>query len=81
MAQDFMAGCGDGATFLTVETETACDISELSFFSNEAESILLPGMRLEVLSSEKKGNKSYISFAKRTNKVANVLHAQNKSSR
>ena len=62
MAQDFMAGCGDGATFLTVETETACDISELSFFSNEAESILLPGTRLEVLSSEKKGNKSCISL-------------------
>ena len=52
-----MAGCGDGATFLTVETETACDISELSFFSNEAESILLPGTRLE-------GNKSCISLRK-----------------
>ena len=30
-----------------------------------------------VLSSEKKGNKSYISFAKLTNKVANVLHVLN----
>jgi len=60
VARDFMAGCGDGATLLTVETETACDIQEVSFFANEAESILLPGTKLEVLSSSKKGNKSEI---------------------
>jgi len=62
VAEDFMNGCGDKATFLTVETKTATDISELSFYQNEAESILLPGTQLEVLSSETKGNKSYISL-------------------
>lgn len=60
VARDFMAGCGDGATFLTVETETACDISEVSFYSNEAESILLPGTKLEVVSAKKEGKKSSI---------------------
>jgi hypothetical protein len=60
VARNFMAGCGDGATFLTIETETACDISQVSFFQNEAESILLPGTQLEVISKEKKGTKSEI---------------------
>lgn len=62
VARNFMAGCGAGATLLTVETKTACDISELSFFQNEAESILLPGTQLEVLSSKKVGKKSEISL-------------------
>jgi len=61
VAQNFMNGCGGGATFLTLETETGCDISEVSFFANEKETILLPGTQLEVLSSEKTGaNKSKI---------------------
>ena len=30
-ARNFMAGCGSSATFLTVETTSACDISQLSF--------------------------------------------------
>jgi predicted DNA-binding WGR domain protein len=62
VARNFMAGCGDGATLLTVETETATDISELSFFANEAESILLPGTKLEVLSAQRKGGKSEIKL-------------------
>merc|ERR1740123_463437 len=33
VARGFMAGCGAGATLLTVETQTACDISELSFYA------------------------------------------------
>jgi len=62
VAEDFMNGCGDKATFLTVETKTACDISELSFYANEAESILLPGTQLEVVCSEKKGKKAAITL-------------------
>jgi len=62
VARNFMAGCGDGATLLTVETQTACDIAEVSFFQNEAESILLPGTQLEVISSKKTGKKSEISL-------------------
>merc|ERR1719230_430978 len=62
VARNFMAGCGDGATLLTVETLTACDISEVSFYANESESILLPGTQLEVLASKKTGNKSKISL-------------------
>merc|ERR1712190_90249 len=62
VARNFMAGCGDGATLLTVETQTACEISEVSFFANEAESILLPGTKLEVLSAQRKGGKSEIKL-------------------
>nr|USW07835.1 poly [ADP-ribose] polymerase 1 [Crypthecodinium cohnii] len=62
VARNFMAGCGAGATLLTVEVSTACDISEVSFYANEAESILLPGTKLEVLSSKKTGNKSEIAL-------------------
>lgn len=62
VARNFMAGCGDGATFLTIEAKTACDISQVSFYANEAESILLPGTQLEVLSSKKTGTKSEISL-------------------
>jgi len=60
VAQNFMEGCGDGATLLTIETKTACDIQQVSFYGNEAESLLMPGTKLEVLSSEKKGKNSAI---------------------
>merc|ERR1712137_1161578 len=62
VAEDFMNGCGDGASFLEIETTTACEISEVSFYQNEAESILLPGTQLQVLSNEKKGSKAYIKL-------------------
>jgi len=62
VARDFMNGCGDGASLLEVETETACDIAQVSFYANEAESLLLPGTRLRVLHSEKKGNKAFIKL-------------------
>ena len=51
---DFRSGCGAGASFHTIETQTARDISEVSFFANEAESLLLPGTELEVLSCERR---------------------------
>jgi len=60
VAQDFTNGCGDQSTLLTVETETACNISEVSFYANESESILLPGTQLLVLSAERKGKQALI---------------------
>jgi len=70
VAENFMAGCGDGATFLEVETETACDISEVSFYANEAESLLMPGTQLSVVAAEKKGKKSFIKL-KEVGRVVN----------
>eukprot|EP00930_Biecheleria_cincta_P055734 TRINITY_DN42010_c0_g1_i1.p1 TRINITY_DN42010_c0_g1~~TRINITY_DN42010_c0_g1_i1.p1 ORF type:complete len:1022 (+),score=247.72 TRINITY_DN42010_c0_g1_i1:49-3066(+) len=60
VATNFAKGCAGQSTILTIETQTACDISQVSFFANESESILLPGTQLEVLSSEKKGNVAHI---------------------
>merc|ERR1719359_935061 len=62
VAQNFANSCGDNSTFLTIEAKTACDISQVSFYANEAESILLPGTQLEVLASKKTGTKSEISL-------------------
>eukprot|EP00929_Paragymnodinium_shiwhaense_P059006 TRINITY_DN2953_c0_g1_i1.p1 TRINITY_DN2953_c0_g1~~TRINITY_DN2953_c0_g1_i1.p1 ORF type:complete len:1014 (-),score=354.22 TRINITY_DN2953_c0_g1_i1:466-3507(-) len=55
VAQGFMSGCGGGASFLTVEAKTGCEISEVSFYANESETILLPGTKLLVVSSERVG--------------------------
>jgi predicted DNA-binding WGR domain protein len=60
VAENFMNGCGGNCTFLTIETKTATDISEISFYSNEKESLLAPGTEFKVLSSEKKGKVTYI---------------------
>lgn len=60
VAHNFANGCAGASTVLTVETQTACEISELSFYANESESILLPGTQLKVLSSEKKGKTAHI---------------------
>merc|ERR1712232_548635 len=55
VAQGFMSGCGGGASFLTLDVKTGCEISEVSFYANESETILLPGTQLEVVSSERVG--------------------------
>ncbi|CAE7396118.1 PARP1 [Symbiodinium sp. CCMP2592] len=60
VAKNFASGCAGPSTLLTVETQTACEISELSFYSNEAESILLPGTQLKVLENYKKGKTAFI---------------------
>jgi len=60
VATNFANGCAGQSTILTVETQTACEISEVSIYPNESESILLPGTQLEVLSSEKKGSVAHI---------------------
>jgi predicted DNA-binding WGR domain protein len=60
VAEGFMHGCGGDCSFLTIDTETATDISDLSFYSSEKESLLAPGTKLEVISCEKKGKTTYI---------------------
>mmetsp|Transcript_50437 Transcript_50437/g.119939 ORF Transcript_50437/g.119939 Transcript_50437/m.119939 type:complete len:986 (+) Transcript_50437:78-3035(+) len=62
VAQDFANSCGDKSTLLTVETKTACNISQVSFYANESESILLPGTQLEVVESKRVGKQAHIKL-------------------
>jgi len=62
VAKNFMQSCGGDCTFLTIETKTAVDISTITFFSNEKESILLPGTQLKVKSAKKEGKVAYIDL-------------------
>eukprot|EP00451_Oxyrrhis_marina_P039108 CAMPEP_0204369044 /NCGR_PEP_ID=MMETSP0469-20131031/44652_1 /ASSEMBLY_ACC=CAM_ASM_000384 /TAXON_ID=2969 /ORGANISM="Oxyrrhis marina" /LENGTH=529 /DNA_ID=CAMNT_0051358707 /DNA_START=12 /DNA_END=1601 /DNA_ORIENTATION=+ len=55
VAKGFASGCGGNCTILTIEAKNACDISEITFYSNEKENLLPPGTQLQVVSSEKKG--------------------------
>jgi hypothetical protein len=59
VAEGFMKGCSNG-TFLTIDTLTATDISDITFCSNEKESLLAPGTQLKVISSEKKRKTTHI---------------------
>ena len=56
VARNFMAGCGGACTLLEIECQTAMDVSALSFYSHEKESLLAPGTQLEVLKRSKSGN-------------------------
>jgi predicted DNA-binding WGR domain protein len=61
VARNFMAGCGgSNCTFLTIDCKTACDISEITFYSNEKESLLAPGTQLLVKSAKRNGKVSEI---------------------
>ena len=62
VARNFMKSCGGNTTFLTIKAKTACDISNLSFFSNEKESLLAPGTQLKVLKSKKVGKVAEIEL-------------------
>jgi len=56
VAQDFMNQLsGSAATFITLHTKKACDVSSLSFFPHEKESLLRPGTKLKVLNRTRKG--------------------------
>jgi len=55
VARNFMNGCGGKCTFFTLDVKSACDISCISFYSNEKESLLAPGTELKVKSKTKKG--------------------------
>jgi len=57
VAQNFMNQLAGGkATLLTLNCKNACDISTLSFYPHEAESLLPPGTKLRVLSRTRKQN-------------------------
>lgn len=60
VAQNFAASCGK-CTMLTLEAKTAADISALSFYSNEKESLLLPGTMLMVKSKKRNGDVTEIT--------------------
>jgi len=63
VARNFMKGCGGKCTLLTVESTTATDISEITFYGNEKESLLAPGTQLKVKSSSRSGNLTEIRLA------------------
>jgi len=62
VATNFAKSCGGKCTVITLETETATDISEITFYSNEKESLLCPGTQLEVKKKERKGNVTEITL-------------------
>jgi predicted DNA-binding WGR domain protein len=56
VAQNFMNQLGgSAATLLTLHTKQACDISALSFYPHEQESLLSPGTKLKVLKRTRNG--------------------------
>jgi len=56
VAQNFMNQLGgSAATFLTLKTKKACDVSSLSFYPHEAENLVRPGTRLRILKRNRKG--------------------------
>jgi len=62
VAHNFAKGCGGNATVLTIETQTSSDISDITFYSNEKESLLAPGTQLQVLSKKRTGKLTEISL-------------------
>ncbi len=61
VAENFMGQLGGSpATFITLHTKNACDVSGLSFYPSEKESLLRPGTKLKVLNRTKKGNTTTI---------------------
>ena len=51
---------GGTATLLTPDCENAVDVSSLSLYPHEAESLLLPGTKLQVVSRKKVGSVAHI---------------------
>jgi len=62
VAQNFAKGCGGNATVLTIETETSSDISDITFYSNEKESLLAPGTQLKVMNKKRTGKLTEITL-------------------
>ena len=50
VARNFMAQLGGKATLLTLRCRSAMDITPLSLYQNEKESLLAPGTKLKVCS-------------------------------
>jgi len=62
VARNFTKGCGGKCSLFTVETSTSTDISQLSFFGSEKESLLAPGTQLKVVSKKRNGNVAEIGL-------------------
>merc|ERR1711920_586689 len=62
VAKNFMNGCGGKCTLLTVNSKTAADISEITFFGNEKEHLLAPGTQLKVVSVARTGRMTEITL-------------------
>ena len=55
-----MAQLGGKATLLTLQCKRAVDVSKLSLYPHEAESLLLPGTKLRVVSRKRVGKVAHI---------------------
>lgn len=62
VAKNFTKGCGGKCTLFTIKTRTSTDISEITFFGNEKESLLAPGTMLKVTGKKRNGNVAEISL-------------------
>jgi len=68
VAKNFTKGCGGKCTLFYIQSKTSTDISELSFYSNEKESLMAPGTQLQVLDRKRVGNVAEITL-KETGRV------------
>lgn len=62
VAKNFAGGCAGDCTVLTIEAKGASDVSALSFYSSEKESLLPPGTQFKVKSNNKKGRITEITL-------------------
>eukprot|EP00756_Hemistasia_phaeocysticola_P012214 Hpha_TRINITY_DN15178_c4_g3::TRINITY_DN15178_c4_g3_i1::g.129676::m.129676/K10798/PARP; poly [ADP-ribose] polymerase len=62
VAKNFMSGCGGHCSLLTIKAKSATDISCLSFYQNEKESLLAPGTQLKVESCKRAGKVTEITL-------------------
>ena len=56
VARNFMNGCGGECTLVIIDCKTAMDITPLSLYPSEKESLLAPGTQLKVMSRKQVGN-------------------------
>jgi len=69
VAQNFAKSAGS-STICTIECNTASDISELSFFSHEKESLLMPGTKLLVKKKKMNGSVAEFTLQEVGNEIA-----------
>jgi len=62
VAKNFAKGCGGKCTIITIESLTASDISAITFYSNEKESLLAPGTQMKVMGKKRNGNVTEIKL-------------------
>jgi hypothetical protein len=55
VARNFMNGCGGDCTLIIIDSKTAMDITPLSIYPHEKESLLAPGTQLKVKSRKRVG--------------------------